>query len=382
MHFLKRYPGVIQSLACVLVGVATVAHAENAVKSVTVGGRIMVDAAGYRSDDTDLSSGTEVRRGRLFATGAIGDDWRFKAQYEFTAAGSAGIQDLYIEYVGRPNLAGRVGQFTEPASLEDTMSSKYTTFMERALPIQALEPAPRRLGVDVRTWGESWQATLGGFGENAGVDETERDGYGGGARVSWAPCHNAGRILHAGLAANYRVPDGTGTMRFRGRPESHVDDTRLVDTGPVTNVDHRVLFGLEAAGTWGPFSLQAEYLAVEVTRDDQAALWLDGYYVTASWILTGETRPYDPATGTFVRLRPAHDAGDGGAGAWELAARLSRVDLDDDLPGGTERNVTVGLNWYVNPYLRIMLNYVNVAADRDGADLDVDIVQCRAQVDF
>ena len=62
--------------------------------------------------------------------------------------------------------------------------------------------------------------------------------------------------------------------------------------------------------------------------------------------------------------RPFDPWGDGGWGAFEIAARLSRIDLDDEVDavggvrGGTSNNVSLALNWYFNPYVRLSLNYV------------------------
>jgi phosphate-selective porin OprO/OprP len=48
------------------------------------------------------------------------------------------------------------------------------------------------------------------------------------------------------------------------------------------------------------------------------------------------------------------------------------------------RDVTLGLNWYVNPYMRFMANYVNVLDVEGGAhDGDnPDVFQLRAQVAY
>ena len=50
-------------------------------------------------------------------------------------------------------------------------------------------------------------------------------------------------------------------------------------------------------------------------------------------------------------------------GAWEVAARLSHVDLNDGsganrIQGGILDGVTLGLNWYFNDNLKFQLDYV------------------------
>ena len=70
----------------------------------------------------------------------------------------------------------------------------------------------------------------------------------------------------------------------------------------------------------------------------------------------------------------------GGPGAWEVAVRYARLDLDDStVTGGTLDDFTVGLNWHLNPNVRMMLNYVRANLDGVG---DSNIFQSRFQIDF
>jgi phosphate-selective porin OprO/OprP len=349
---------------------------------VKIGGRIMVDVAGYDSDEADFSNGTEFRRARIYLKGRAAPDWFYKLQYEFNGEGAEGFQDAYLGYDGWDgNAALRIGQMIEAGSLEDTSSSKYMTFMERGLPVLAFSPATRRIGVRADTHGEWWHAAGGVFGGNAADDEAEDDTVGGSVRMTCAPWRETGHVVHLGASGQYRVPRDD-TLRFRSRPESHVDDTRLVDTGSMSNLNAYVTAGLEAALVHGPLSLQGEYIGVEVDRDDGESLFLDGFYVYASWLITGESRPYDATSGEFARLKPTQSVGEGGIGAWEVAVRYSELDLNDEIRGGRERNVTAGLNWYVNKRVRFMFNYVHAESEKESGDVDVDIAQLRAQIDF
>ena len=85
------------------------------------------------------------------------------------------------------------------------------------------------------------------------------------------------------------------------------------------------------------------------------------------------------ADSIFIRLK-----GKGGHGAWELAARMSKIDLEDSgVEGGEETNVTLGVNWYATPSIRFMLNYVDVIDQKqEGKRDEPSLVEMRAQVDF
>lgn len=59
----------------------------------------------------------------------------------------------------------------------------------------------------------------------------------------------------------------------------------------------------------------------------------------------------------------------GGWGAWEIASRFSAINLNDaealnPTRGGKEHNLTVGVNWYLNPNTRVTWNYVYGKVDR------------------
>jgi phosphate-selective porin OprO/OprP len=107
-----------------------------------------------------------------------------------------------------------------------------------------------------------------------------------------------------------------------------------------------------------------------------------GWYGYASWFLTGESRPYK--NGVFSRVKPKSVVGKGGHGAWELAARVSKIDLTDSgVDGGDETDVTLGVNWYATPSIRFMLNYVNVIEqEKENKSDEPSLVEMRAQIDF
>lgn len=358
-----------------------------------VGGRVEADVAHYDADRQDLGDGTDIRRGRLYAQGTLYRDWDWKFEYEFadnaaTSTNSKGITDAYVRYKGFAPALITAGNFKQPFGLEQMMSAHNLTFTERALS-QTFVPG-RGIGLGVQTSGAHWSLVGAVAGERPEGEVAAEGGEGWNltARGTYAPFVDPGRVLHFGAGVWRHEPnDSSAALRWRSKPESNVTGVFLVDTGTLTAVDDVLAGGLELAGVWGPLSLQAEYMRAEVNRGAARDARFDGGYVQASWFLTGESRPYKVAEGIFDRVTPNASVGLGGIGAWEIAARFSTLDLTDaGIVGGRQDDVTLALNWYLAPNLRLMLDYVQVLTlDRPGTLADGDqpaSLTGRVHVDF
>ncbi|MFH0344316.1 MAG: OprO/OprP family phosphate-selective porin [Chromatiales bacterium] len=370
------------------------------------GGRLHTDAAFYNNDTgsgdtTTLASGVDIRRARLAVEATLYRHWQLKFEYDFAGNDTdvdEGIRDAYARYLwtaGWP-VSLTVGQYKEYLGLESITSSNDITFMERALPSRTFNDIAggsdgRRIGVGVQTYGNDlWTASAGIFGPNAagttGDNEDAEDAsdpitFVG--RLTLSPVHTENRAVHLGFAGSWLNPDDTDLVRFRQRPEMRVGADRLVDTGNLATDDVN-RFGAEAAGVYGPFSLQWEYLwATTSGTDVDPDLAFNGWYIFGSWILTGESRGYDYQEGRFKNPKPKGIVGKGGIGAWELAARYSTLDLNDEtVDGGEEDNFTFGVNWYPTPNFKFMANYVKVldlkGGDFDGAEPDAFMLRAQA----
>ena len=144
--------------------------------------------------------------------------------------------------------------------------------------------------------------------------------------------------------------------------------------------DTQDLYCAELALVLSSFQLQSEYIASTASNATNGAVpvnhgtyFTNGYYVMASYFLTGENRTYDKKAGTFVRVVPHRnsrwcpdDCSEAGWGAWQVLARYSNLDLDDNgINGGRLQDYTAGVNWFLNPNLKIQANYVYM--DRDSS---------------
>jgi phosphate-selective porin OprO/OprP len=161
------------------------------------------------------------------------------------------------------------------------------------------------------------------------------------------------------------------------RPESHVTSIRLVDTGVDPDVGTSSAVVLELAGSRGPVTLRSEFYRTEWSRSDDSNPNFKGWYAEASWFLTGEKAHY--REGKFIRPNIESDGG-----AWELAARFSTIDLiDEDIVGGTEKNLSFGVNWYSKTHWRFMGNVIKVHAEDGPYGKQTPwIIQFRAQYYF
>lgn len=354
-----------------------------------VRGRVMVD---YTNADQDYAitgepdiDATELRRGRLGVEGVVYHDVKYKFEVDF-ADNEVDVTDAYLQYKGLP-VDVTLGQFKTYNSLEEQTSSRYITFMERAAITDAFDLS-RQLGAGLSYKKEKWTAAAGIFSGNIGDDAPE-EGTTFAARVTAAPILDDRKVVH--LGASYRARDNgdyedLGLYRYRQRAaDFHLTD-RFVDTGEIGESDD--LWGLEAAVVLGSFSVQGEYMQltsevptdIDLTTDSPT---YSGWYVSASYFLTGEMRNYDE--GEFDRVHVNRPVFEGGPGAWQIAGRYDTIDLSE---GGCEacgeqNTWLIGLNWHLNDYTRLMLN-VNQSEIEGGVNDGADItgVGLRAQVDW
>ncbi len=365
-----------------------------------VGGKIFVDWAYYFDDKNDLGANKiGLRALSLFAEGTLTKTWAYKFAGDLfrnggqsKSGGGIALSSFYVRYLGFEPTLLTYGVQTEPFSLEAATGNLDITFMERALP-NALAPGDT-VGIAARTYRERWSLQGGFFGGQVGSAKDQGDqGLGLSGRVTALPIQSDLPIrtdfdlLHVGVSASIRNIKSNEEVSFRYRPESGLTDVRFVNTGVIEGADTISRFGLEVAAQRGPYALQGEYMRADVGRGSGFPdVHFNGWYISANWFLTGEQRRYIRNGGYFGGAKnPTHKYG-----AIALAARYSTIVLNSrDIRGGEENNVTLGVNWYVNEQMRVMVNYIFVDTDIFANDNGLaqgndspQIVQMRFQYDF
>ncbi len=356
------------------------------------GGRIMVDH-GFFSQDNNLDaafnplatkSGTELRRARIFTSGNIYGNVAFKLSIDFSD-NKTDIKDAYIGIKNIPFIGNiRVGHVKEPFRLDVLSSSKYITFMERSFAVDFLQVRNNGILFFNDFYNKRLSLQLGVFfnEDNSSDDKSANGGHAITTRTTGLLIHKKQELLHTGLAYSYRVPSSK-LYRISSRPEGHLSRLKYLFTGPISSVKNMHLFNYEIAYVNKGFAFQAEYLTTKINTGISShfdTYNFSSYYGQISYFLTGESKVYRSSYGGFGRVHPIKNFNKDGLGAWEIAFRYSNADLnDEDVFGGEQTNYTLGLNWYLNPSVRFMVNNVFSSIKGKG---NANVFQFRLQIDF
>ncbi len=175
------------------------------------------------------------------------------------------------------------------------------------------------------------------------------------------------RYLRIGVAGTvtsiHRAPVSTFTSNT-----SYLNVNYLTTAAVATNLldGERTRWGGEFTWNYGPLGVRAEAWrrndTVDTAATDRQTVRTTAWSAQASWLITGEKKPIES------RVLPGSpfNLDNGTWGAFEVAARVDRVHLDDDLftlgiaaQAGNANVVTgysFGLNWYLTRNIRISPN--------------------------
>jgi len=381
-----------------------------------VGGYVNYDPASKATSPQSLNSGFNLRRARIGVTGKAAGDFTYGFIYDgggTTDATPTGIQTAQVGYTGIKNMVFEIGYSDTFFTLDEATSSNDTLFMERASPANVatgINAGDFRSNVGGRYFDD--RLWIGAYVLGPANLQVHNQGESIGAfqRIAYQVLSEPDYTLHVGAAVDEIItaPANGGsaaattqtvdlttgkiitttapnvpTFALSDRPELRIDTTALLNTGQLGTLGHAVNGGyianFELAGNYGQFFFQGEYFHYSVDRVGLATAEFDGGYGEASYVLTGESHKYNKASAAYNGIVPAHafDPSQGYWGAWEVAGRVSYVDLTSNfhsgqptgaglsaVNGGKQTIFTAGVNWYPNTYMRFMINYIHADFDK------------------
>ncbi|HEY1600518.1 MAG TPA: porin [Pirellulales bacterium] len=394
----------------------------------------------------NAQNGLGFRRARLAVVGNVAALTAYMMEVDFATAGRPSFFDMWVEQDRLPVLGAlRVGQYLQPFSADAMSGFRHLPFLERSLPFLAFVPF-RRVGAmssintqDERTYFAYSLFRTGGF-NNApegdsrfATDIGDQGGLSFSARLTnlliYDPNAEDQYLWHVGASYNYSRMTGntaSGAQPFyqaRTGPEfgpiGDGIDTVPATFGPVSYAaanftppsfidsgrylaDSFNLFGVETVYQYEAFSAQAEFMATGV-NSVVGPIWYTGAYGEVMYRLTGEHRGYDRRLASlknplpftdFISLKPG---GIRGWGAWEVAARLSYIEIRNPsslLPAdyiagtnssgnGTLTDTTVGMTWWWNYHTKLQFNWIHSMLNNAAMGYSLaDSFVSRLQVDF
>jgi phosphate-selective porin OprO and OprP len=392
----------------------------------------------------DLSSGANLRRVFLGLQGKVFGDFSYYFLYDFGGASTETQGHLlyaYLQYDGLAPWAFRLGAYAPPLNIEDSTTSADLMFFERNSPSNLqrnISGAEGRNAISVLYTGErvfgalsltgnkvqDGAKALASAGATAVANYDEQIAVMG--RFSYLPIStdDAHWIVGVNGLHVFKLPDlvasggatlsttpgapAKSTYSLSDLPEISIDSngSQLVSTGAM-GAGHVTSWGLETAGNYQNFYGQAGYYTYSVHRSpaaynvySAAGVFaptvvqpsnndFSGWYLQGSWILTGESRVYNPSTASFTAPKVAKPFSlkDGGWGALELVARFSDLNLNshtgdvssvttnwtsaartytyyNTVRGGEQKIFTIGVNWYMNAAIKMALDYQYIDVSR------------------
>jgi len=365
-------------------------------------GTVQADQRSFVDGDGGQNDSFLWRLVRPSLEGQLGKLIAFKLTPDF-ATDTPSLVDAYVDLRFDARYTVRVGKFNGPVGLERLQSSSALAMMERAFPT---ELAPNRdLGVQLQ--GELAQGRVsyaaGVFNGTADGrdavasdpdDEVEFEG-----RVFFEPWKNAANALSGlgfGLAGSTGDKHGAGNNflpRYRTPGQNVFFNYRasVLANGEHQRLSPQAYYYRNRLGLMGEWISSKQEVQVGANAATLASLENTAWQLTAGWVLTGEDASYRGVA------KPSHPfALDGeGWGAFELVARYGELDIDDDAfplyadPSASARHARawgLGINWYLNSNLKLVMNYTDADFD-GGAPLGADregeqAIFSRLQVSF
>ena len=349
------------------------------------GGKMHADASVSSNDHfsnggdlTEANSGTQITKARMGFTTTLYKVWKFKTDIDF-AGDQIRVKDLKLAYTGLKifedkKLQVTVGHQKQAFSRELLESSSDLMFMGRSMMNVLNKPVVgRAIGLNLASNGKKWTTQAGVYGDGMEENDGHDEGWGVNGRATFNPILNNDdgiqKLVHLGVAGNYRRSsdndqvNGASDNYLTYKHETHKLSNLYPIYTKLYSVRNIKMVGLEANAVYGPFSLGGEFTRSWVQRskaDHGYGTNLDfhGWYGEAAVTLTGESRTY--RNGLFRRLKPKNvfSLANGGLGAWEIAARVGGINMNDGAyKGGSMKNFSFALNWYANENVRLMFGY-------------------------
>jgi phosphate-selective porin OprO and OprP len=402
-----------------------------------------------------LADQFELRRARIGVKGNFGK-FEYEAVTNLVGSSANLIDTAFVNAAYSDAAQLKIGKFKQPFNLEEYgTSSNNIDFQERSY-VNQVTPG-KKIGFMLSgapLTGFTYAGSVYQQNEFGELDSaTTGKGFAGRVTYNFAEAFgNKDMVLHVGLAGfdtNYGISP-TNTANTAKSPEQNTrgtivqigDENRALrpifraqiagdnvgaspgvagsygyGTRSATDAEVQAYAtGLEMAATYKNFKIQGEYTtqdyhAKHENTSNYVDLGLNAGYISALWMLTGESYADVYKKGAWGTIKPKEEFNlDSftGLGAWEFGLRYDQFSVDDTqlaygpgtngaaAPSGNKsrfqgacsnqtndnntglagstcgaKSYTAGIKWIINPNVRVMTNYTYTKFDNAFAPIDV-----------
>ena len=357
------------------------------------GAKIQGDKLNPGDDPVDFDD-LQLTRARIGVDGELFKVFQFSVERELTDSGDLKVnakaqknpwRDVYGELKFADAFQVRGGRFKVPFSLDQLTGVSNNDFVYRSLGGSYLAPARDTGGmVHGRLFDRAFTYAAGYF-EHDGDNSRSTKVAGGdrtiAARITATPLA-AIKLLNldkAEVGANYATTEVSDDSELPNGLRGRTVMSEYTFFEPVFVRGNRNRYGVDIDWSNDQFGARAEFMAVTDAREAQGLRGNDlnaararAWYEQGTWVVTGDKkeRPVEPKHPLFA----------GGVGAIELAARFERLWFDSKdtgepaftnsraeviLPNG-DRAFTVGVNWYLNRWMKLQMNAIHEELQDNG----------------
>jgi len=330
-------------------------------------GRLFVD--GSTTDGSSVAdrniSGTEIRSVRLGAEGRYGIlGWAVEGDFADNAVAWKSVYATVDHRLFGLPADLTVGNRLNDRGIDGSSSTSNTPFPDRNVVGTLMLPQRGLFGVGLteRVYGKGWHVSLSVAGNDLNNAGNDNDSQTWATRVHWNPVASKAATVHLGAwAFHEEIAAGASGVLRSSAIAGHFNDLVKIAPGTLVGAERSTAYGLEAAGFFGPAWATGEWGTRNLRGVDASGRYdLDhqAWAVSAGWFLGGAVPAYSGKAGTWGKVKVADPVTDGGAGAWELKARYENGDYAELPTGGTGHAWTLGTNWYLNDYSRVMFEAI------------------------
>jgi len=328
-----------------------------------------------------------LRRVRPIVEGTVWQDVDYRLMLDVASGNVTGstannvsiLDDAYVNARYWANFQVQIGKYKSPIGLERLQSTADLFFVETGFATELVPNYDLGASIHNNFFAQPVGYSIGiydGASDNSSEDADVDEGKDVAGRLFLQPWVNKldSPLQHLGVGAGGSIGthDGGPITAYRTPgQQTFYTYTNVVPSGVQYRIDPQAYY------FWGPLGIMSEYAissqkfaSTKIGLAKQERFNNSAWQVQASYFLTGEENSFKATS--LQHVQPRHNFGPGGTGwgAFEVVARVQQLMLDENsffrrgatgfvTPGSAQKATAwgVGLNWYLNPNLKLNLNY-------------------------